>query len=75
MYGFLSASWVLITYIICPPVIVGWSSPFMRLAEQLTFRVALGASDVCLVDENQTCSVPALKGCVGLWSYDYGRAW
>ena len=47
----------------------------MRLAEQLTFRVALGASDVCLVDENQTCSVPALKGCVGLWSYDYGRAW
>ena len=27
-----------------------------------------------LVSENVTCSVPALKGCEGLWSYDYGHA-
>ena len=48
------------------------SSPFMRLAERLTFLFfALGASDVCLVCENPTCSsVPALWGCEGLWSYD-----
>ena len=34
----------------------------------------LGASNVCLVGENPTCSVPALSGCEGLWSYDYGHA-
>ena len=46
----------------------------MRLAQHLTFRFALGASDVCLVGEMPTCSVPALLGCEGLWSYDYGYA-
>ena len=34
-------------------------------------RFALGASNGCLVGGNPTCSVPALKGCEGLWSYDY----
>ena len=34
------------------------SSPFMRLVET-SRRLALGASNVCLVDENPTCSVPA----------------
>ena len=37
-------------------------------------RFALGASTVCLIGENPTCSVPALQGCEGLWSYDYGHA-
>ena len=40
--------------------LVGCSSPFMRLAQHLTALRALGASDVCLVGENPTCSVPAL---------------
>ena len=31
-------------------------------------------SNVCLVGENPTCSVPPLQGCEGLWSYDYGQA-
>ena len=48
--------------------------PFMRHAKYVTFRFALGASDVCLVRENPTCSVPALQGCEGLRSYDYGHA-
>ena len=34
----------------------------------------LGASNACLVGENPTCSVPAYKGCEGLWSYDCGHA-
>ena len=34
-------------------------------------RFALGARNVCLVGENPTCSVPALWGYEGLWSYDY----
>ena len=35
-------------------------SHFMRLAQHLTaLRVALGATNVCLLDENPTCSVPA----------------
>ena len=37
-------------------------------------RFVLGASNVCLVGENPTCSVPASLGCEGLWSYDYGHA-
>ena len=37
-------------------------------------RFALGASNVCLVGENPTCSFPALQGCEGLWSHDYGHA-
>ena len=40
--------------------LVGCIPPFMRLAGHLTFRFALGASNVCLVGENPTCSVPAL---------------
>ena len=40
--------------------LVGCSLPSMRLAENLANRFALGASDVCLVGENPTCSVPAL---------------
>ena len=40
--------------------LVGCSPPFMRLAEHLTFRFALGASNLCLVGKNPTCSVPAL---------------
>ena len=36
----------------------GCSSPFMRLAEHLT-ALRGGASNVCLVGENPTCSVPA----------------
>ena len=43
--------------------LVGCSPPFMRLAEHLT---ALGVSNVCLVGENSTCSVPALQGCQSL---------
>ena len=54
---------------------VGYRSPFVRLAEHLTLRLALGASMACLVGENPTCSVPPLQGCEGLWSYDYGHAW
>ena len=51
--------------------LVGCSSPLMRLAEHLTFRFALGASNVCMLNENPKFSVPALQGCEGLWSYDY----
>ena len=29
----------------------------MRLAQRLTFRFALGTSNVCLVGENPTCSL------------------
>ena len=36
------------------------SSPFMRLAQHLTARFALGASNVCPVGEKPTCSVPTL---------------
>ena len=36
--------------------------------------LALGASNVCLVGENPTSSIPALYGFEGLWSYDYGHA-
>ena len=51
------------------------SSPFMRLAEHLTaLGSALGASTVCLDGEHPTRSVPALHGCEGLWSYEYGHA-
>ena len=32
--------------------------------------LALGAINVRLVGENGTCSVPALKGCEGLWTYN-----
>ena len=55
--------------------VVGRSSPFMRLAEHLTAPLARGASDVCLIGGNPMCSFPALEGCEGLWSYDYGHAW
>ena len=34
----------------------------------------LAASNVCLVGENPTCSVPAPEGSEGLWSYNYGHA-
>ena len=34
----------------------------------------LGTSSACLVGQNPTCSVPALQGCEGLRSYDYGQA-
>ena len=56
--------------------LVGCSSPFMRLAEHLaiTLRAWYYASDVCLVGENPTCSVPALQGCEGPSSYDHGHA-
>ena len=37
-------------------------------------RFELGASNVCLVGGNSTCSVRALQGCDGLWSYDYDFA-
>ena len=37
----------------------GCRSPFIRLAEDIARRFALGASHVCLVGENRTCSVPA----------------
>ena len=37
-------------------------------------RSRLVASNICLVGENPTCSVPALQGCEGLRSYDYGHA-
>ena len=52
----------------------------MQLTLYVTRRTPHGASrlvqaiDVCLVGENPTCSVPALQGCEGLWSYDYGHA-
>ena len=39
--------------------LVGCSSPFMNSPNTL-LRFALGASNVCLVGENPTCSVPAL---------------
>ena len=46
-----------------PPLkrcLVGCRSAFIRLAEHLAFRFALGASNVCcLVGENPTCAVPA----------------
>ena len=47
----------------------------MGLAEHLTFRFGLGAinSNVCLVGENPTSSVPTLQGFEGLWSYDHGH--
>ena len=43
----------------CERFLEGCSSPFMRLAERITALFALGASNVCLVGENPTCSVPA----------------
>ena len=56
-------------------LVVGRSSPFMQLAEHLTAPLARGTSDVCLIGENPMGSFPALEGCEGLWSYDYGHAW
>ena len=38
------------------------------------FARLVQAMSVCLVGENPTCSVPALQGCEGLWSYEYGHA-
>ena len=52
---------------------VGCSSPFMRQAQNTSLRFALGANSDCLMRENQTCSVPALWGCEGRWSCDYGH--
>ena len=55
--------------------LVGCSSTLMRLAQHLTalrawcYIVLYSASDVCLVGENPTCSVPALQGCEGLLCY------
>ena len=46
--------------------LVGCSSPCN--SPNTLRRFALGASDVCLVGENPTCSAPAL------WTYDYGHA-
>ena len=46
-------------------------SPQLRLAEHLTPLRAWCTSDVCLVGEIPTCSVPALERCDGLWSYNY----
>ena len=46
-----------------------------RTPHNTSRRFALGASDVSLVGENPTCSVLALQGCEGLWSYDYGHAY
>ena len=40
--------------------LVGCSSPFMRLAQHTSWRVALGATNICLVGANPTSSVPAL---------------
>ena len=40
----------------------------------MALSFALGARNACLVDENPTCSVPALLRCDGPWSYDYGYA-
>ena len=38
-------------------------------------RFALGVSNGSLIGQNPTtCSVPALQGCEGLWSYDYSHA-
>ena len=34
----------------------------------------LDTSDACLVGENQTCAVPALKGCEGRGPVNYGHA-
>ena len=51
--------------------LVGCGSPLMRLAQHLTFCFALDTNNICcLVGDNPTCSVPALSGCEGLWSYD-----
>ena len=50
---------------------------FTRLGEHLTALASrlVQAINVCLVGENPTaCSVPALWGCQGLWSCDYGHA-
>ena len=48
----------------------GCSSPFRRLAQHLAALRALSEqSNVCLVGENPICSVPALRGCEGLWLY------
>ena len=48
----------------------------MRLAEHLTFRFVLGASNVCLVGENPDLLSPGgiVRDARGLWSYDYGHA-
>ena len=46
-------------------------SPQLRLAEHLTPLRAWCTSDVCLVGEIPTCSVPALERCDGLWAYNY----
>ena len=54
--------------------LVECSSPFKRLAQHLTLRITLGASNVGLVGESLTFSVPALCGCEDLWTYDYGDA-
>ena len=41
IYGFLGPSWVLITYNICPPVLVRdfrWDSQYVRTACMKTFK-------------------------------------
>ena len=44
-----------------------------KLASNSSGCSALGANKACLVGRNPACSVPAVEGCEGLWSYDDGR--
>ena len=50
--------------------LLGCSSPFLRLAQHLT-ALRAWCKKFFLVNESPMCSVPALQGCEGLWSYDY----
>ena len=43
-------------------ILIGCSSPFMRLTYHLTGRFALGASNVCLVGENPALLRPGVVG-------------
>ena len=51
--------------------LVGCSAPFMRLAQHLTALRAWCKQCSCLVGKSPTCSVLALQGFEGIWSYDY----
>ena len=54
--------------------LVGCSSPFVRLAEQLhgASRLVLAISGWSV--KNTDVLLPGIVECEGLWSYDYGHA-
>ena len=58
-----------------PLLVLGRMQLTLHDSPNTSRRFALGANNACRVGETPTCSVPALRGCEVLWSYDHGHAW